>query len=386
MKTRRLLLLLWISFALTGLAVPETDKLTRIYKNELSRLASEYQAERIHAPQDHVAAMRALESGYQQSGELKSLLAVRKERKRFVGNPSPSKMKLVSTPAHLRAIQEAYISQSQSISGDHKRKTSELKAKYLQAMENLKKDLTRQGKIQSALAVMNEIEAVNSGQGDVDSHAVSGVVSPTPTRPNSYSSGDILDIEALGKRLHGEVMRWNSHSRQITIRYDFSDAEQIQNWKGGEWDQTHSALVCTRTVAWAKTHFLLVQEIEINALFEGSEQHAGIVIGDSLQAHLTNGDALQATLFQTSKEYPLSSFTVSNGKNLTMHHCKLALKSGRIEWSVDNSRIRRAILESQIRYPTYVGFGHMGATSAYDNITITGILSKEYVDYLKKQL
>jgi hypothetical protein len=61
-------------------------------------------------------------------------------------------------------------------------------------------------------------------------------------------------------------------------------------------------------------------------------------------------------------------------------------QSGRIEWSVDRTRVRRSSLEAPIRYPTYVGFGHMGATSGYDNITITGILSKEYIAYLMQQL
>ena len=384
MKTRFFALLLTTICALNALAVPEMEKLKNIYQSELSRLKTEAQGERLRLPQEHIAAMRELELMYQNDGELKPLLAVRGERERFISDPSVSAIVPVSSPKRLRSLQQTYIERYSGLSRERKTKLKELKDRYLQALEKLQKDLTRQGDIESALAVMNERDSYDSGADEGTSDSAADVPLPTSAlTPRSTT----LDVNALNMLLHGQVVRWNSYSRQITISYDFSDARQMEDWKGGRMDAVRGMLVCDRTVAWMRPQLLEVEEAKYDALLDGDEDRAGMVVGNSLQAHLiARTGIVEAKLFQTSEEHPLTRFTESREPSASVHHSELTIQNRSIEWTVDQGRSRKAILQVAIPYPTYVGFGHMGSVSAYDNITITGILSKEYEAYLRQQL
>lgn len=368
-------------------AVREMDTLKTIYQNEMKRLSSEYQNERLRAPQEHTASMRELEMGYQKSGDLKGLLAVRKERLRFVRNPKVSSIQPVSIPKRLQELQQAYISRCSNMGSDYKTKTRELHTKYMSALENLQKALTQKGEIESALEVMSEIDELKNGGTPTASSGrgtarVANPLSTSPVRP----SGDMLDIESLSSLLNGEVVRWNSYSREITITYDFSEESQMKDWKGGEWDTSRRLLRCNRTVAWVKLQLLKVVKVEYDVHFEGYEEFtAGFLIGDSLKADLVGGDVLNAKLFQTSEQHPLCSFSADFDRR-RKYRSKIVIEKGRAEWSLNGGRVRRAILQVPIRYPTYVGFGSMTSVSGYDNISITGILSKEYETYLKQKL
>jgi len=385
MKTSCFALLFALIFVWSASAVPEMDNLKTIYKAELARLRTETQGERLRMPQEHIAALKDLEMTYQQSGELKALLAVRKERERFIRDPSVPAIVLVSTPAKLRSLQQSYIERYNGLSSEQESKIDDLTEKYLRALEKLQKDLTRQGKIESALAVMNEIESPESDPVEDPTDTVDPAPSPVASRPIPPSTS--LDINTLSTLLFGRVLRWNSPTRQITIVYDFSDASQMTDWKGGRLDALRGMLVCDRTVSWARLQMLQISEIKYDAFFDGDDYRAGLVVGNALQAHLVGGDdALEAKLFQTSEQHPVISFAESGSTSARVHHSEFSVRDNRIDWSVDRGRKRTAVLQTPIRYPTYFGFGHMGAVSAYDNITVTGILSKEYEAYLKQQL
>ena len=363
------------------------EKLKAIYNTQMKRIASDYQNERLRAPQEHTASMRELEIGYQKSGDLKGLLAVRKERLRFVSNPKVSNIQPVAIPKRLQELQQAYITRCSNMGSDYKTKTRELHTKYMSALENLQKELTQKGKIESALEVMSEIDELKNGGTPTASSGrgtarVANPLSTSPVRP----SGDVLDIESLSSLLNGEVVRWNSYSREITITYDFSEESQMKDWKGGEWDTSRRLLRCNRTVAWVKLQLLKVVKVEYDVHFEGYEEFtAGFLIGDSLKADLVGGDVLNAKLFQTSEQHPLCSFSADFDRR-RKYRSKIVIEKGRAEWSLNGGRVRHGILQVPIRYPTYVGFGSMTSVSGYDNISITGILSKEYETYLKQKL
>ncbi len=386
MKLALSILLICMMSALSAPAVPEMDKLKSIYQTELTRLKSHWQGERLRLPLNHIAAMRDLEATYQQVGELKPLLAVRGERERFAANQSVDDIIPVAGPARLRVLQEAYIKDFKVLSTERVTRTFELREKYLRALVNLQKNLTRKGQIQSAVAVMNEVEARKKEFGVGNRDAVVGD-GGLPTVPHTKPRSSRLDIDALNDLLHGEVMRWNSQNRQITITYDFSDGEQMEDWKSGERDAARGMLACERTVAWLRPELLQISEVKYDAFVdEERKQRAGMVVGDSLQAHLISGAVLQAKLFQVSEQRPITRFVETSRPLSRVHRSELSIQNDRIEWVVNHARARQAILQEPIRYPACVGFGHMESKSAYDNITITGILSKEYEAYLKQQL
>jgi hypothetical protein len=163
MNTCRIVLSCCLCFSVSAIAaVPNVDTLKTIYKNEMQRFSSERQCERIRAPQKLISSMRELETSYQRAGDLKGVLAVRKERVRFLRNPKVSDIQPVSIPKRLRELQKAYISRSSNIESDYKTAKRELLTKYISALENLKIALTQKGKLESALEVMSEIEELKN--------------------------------------------------------------------------------------------------------------------------------------------------------------------------------------------------------------------------------
>ncbi len=386
MKTR-VLILCCLFYAISAVAaVPEMEKLKAIYNTQMKRIASDYQGERLRAPQEHTSSMRELESSYQKSGDLKGLLAVRKERLRFVNNPRVSAIEPVTTPVRLRDLQQKYISRYSNMGTDNDTKTRDLHAKYLSALENLQIALTQKGKIESALAVMNEIEETKSGNAAASDKPTSAPAADPFSTPSAGRKSDILDLETLNGVLNGNVTRWNSYSREITVTYDFSEASQMEDWKGGVRDASRGIMLCENTVAWVRLQLLQVLKVEHDVHFEGYKHFkAGFLIGDSLQADLIGGDTLDANLFQTSSQHPVTRFSTAFDRRRT-YRSALAFQQGRAEWSLNGGRTRRGTLQVPIRYPAYVGFGTMRSVSGYDNISITGILSKEYEAYLKQKL
>jgi hypothetical protein len=70
MKTPALILCCLLYSISAVAAVPEMEKLKAIYNTQMKRIASDYQGERLRAPQEHTSSMRELESSYQKSGDL----------------------------------------------------------------------------------------------------------------------------------------------------------------------------------------------------------------------------------------------------------------------------------------------------------------------------
>ncbi len=380
MKAISLLILCLIIQALSASAgVSEMEKLKRIYEQQLNSFAMESRGERLRLPKDHIAAMRELENRFQQSGELKELLAVRSERERFIGNPSIEAISPVFFPSQLRVLQEAYIKNYNSVSEKLENKTSDLREKYIRALTNLQKELTKKGKIESALVVMKEIEkTINSAPSTGNTAAAGSDFQPI----NNQGANGTVGFEDLIK---GKVIRWNSYTREITIEYDFSDENQMDDWKGGKWNSLKRAIECDRTVAWARPQFEEITFIACDSSFEDSNYKSGIVVGNDLQAHISGGSILQGKLFQSVEDHHVINFTEPGSPSKQGHRSEIRINGNSVELRLDQARTRRGMLETPIRYPTYIGFGVMDASSSYNNITITGILSETYVSYLKRQ-
>lgn len=141
-------------------SVPELDRYKAIYKQQLTKLANKTKYQRLHIPQYHIKELRKLEAEYQASGDLRSLLAVRTERERFIGDPRIDHIEPVEYPAKLRELQISYIKNYRIIKAKRKQNAENMRNKYTQALQRLQKKLTQQGKIDQALAVMKEIESI----------------------------------------------------------------------------------------------------------------------------------------------------------------------------------------------------------------------------------
>jgi len=364
--------------------VSELDRLKGIYQQELKRLQSQSRTQRLHAPQDHIKAMRKLEMKFQQSGELRNLLAVRKERERFIGDPRIDAISPVSSPPELRKLQQTYVSSYNTIREKRTREASDTKEKYIIILKKLQKKLTQQGKIESALTVMNEIEAEESG-----------VSTTAPSTGSSFDSNEFsseptksseIEIESLKELLHGEILRWNSYNKEITIKYDFSDENQMQDWKGGEWDGLSDVLNCRLTVAWLKIQMSEIRRIECDMFFQNSPHSAGLVIGNSMTAMIKEGRTIDGKIYQTSSEDAAVKIVNIENSYGQPYRNVISINDRQISWKVNGGRLRHGTLQDSIIYPTFIGFGSMSSESSYNNVTITGILSKKQIERLKKQM
>ena len=212
-------IIIYISLALslTASSVPELDRYKAIYQKELSSLKATSQTQRLHVPQNHIKAMRVLELEYQQLGDLKNLLAVRKERERFIRNPRSSAINPVTTPNKLRSLQKSYISNYNSIAETRTKKIDDLKYKYIIILKKLQTSLTKQGRIEEALVVMNEIESSDS----IDNTYKPTSFTPYAGNLDSEEDSKTLNSDTLGKLIHGKVTRWSSYNNQITTNVCF---------------------------------------------------------------------------------------------------------------------------------------------------------------------
>jgi hypothetical protein len=322
-----------------------------------------------------------LELEYQQSGDLKNLIAVRNERKRFIIDPSPDAVELVTSPDELRSLQESYIANYSSIYATNQKNIDDLKDKYKVLLKKLQITLTKQGKIDEALVVMNEIESPESG----DTHS-SGRLTPYAGSTNSEETSKTLNTDTLGTLIHGKVTRWSSYNNEITIYYDFSDSNQMLDWKGGKMDVVNNMLICDATVAWFKLQMKDLNKIECDMSLTLSSSKAGLVIGNSLTAVIEAGRKTTAKVYQSSPLNPLLEVSGIDNRSSRKYNSLLKLKSKEITWSINGELPRRGVASPPITYPAFVGLGNMTSSSSYDNITITGILSDKQVEYLKKQL
>ena len=128
-----------------------TEKATTTYIAGLADLQSEYQKQLIN-----------LDETLRKKGDLESILAVRKEKNRFAQTKTMPEDAVVQSPAELKALQQKYSKSALSLEDSKNKSLAVLAGPYLQTLEDLKKSLTQNGKIDDALAVKDEITKIKA--------------------------------------------------------------------------------------------------------------------------------------------------------------------------------------------------------------------------------
>ncbi len=387
--------LLMLVSAITAFSQPtgvaELDHYKTIYEQEVSRLMAKTQMQRLHIPQEHIKALQKLENEYQQAGDLRNLLIVRKERERFISDPRVNKIIPVSTPIKLRNLQVAYIHNYKAIKQARKKATEDIRSKYMAALKRLQTKLTKQGKIDDALIVMKELDALQSGTDNgitiekTDFSNFTSTNDNTFRAPTTHKAGD-LDAKTIAKLLNGEVNRWNSYNHEITIKYDFSNRDQAQDWKGGKIRGVRGRITCNRTIAWLKLQFSDIKRIEVDMLPSSTEKRAGFVVGRDLTAMITKDRTLDGKIYQSSEQSPI--VTIANIKQVYAqpYTSIVTINKQQISWNINGGRTRHGVLKQPIEYPTFIGLGCMTVESSYASVTVTGVLSTKMINRLKAKL
>jgi hypothetical protein len=140
------------------------DALKRIYEQESAKIVAEQRASLDALPHAYANALDALAKQLQSAGDLEGLVAVRDELARFVAQSNVAAGCVVTMPERLRNLQLDQIKRIAAVDVTRREKGVALIAKYLAALNTLKKNLTREQKIDDAMKVRAEIERVTAEQ------------------------------------------------------------------------------------------------------------------------------------------------------------------------------------------------------------------------------
>ena len=111
---------------------------------------------------DYGRELKALGAAYQTGGDLDGLIAARKEIKRFEYSSEIPAESIVTEPAKLKELQDKYAALAGGGGIEKSRKIVALTELYVAHLEDMKKQLTVSGDIESALAAKKEIERVQA--------------------------------------------------------------------------------------------------------------------------------------------------------------------------------------------------------------------------------
>jgi hypothetical protein len=366
--------------------VRELDRLKSIYEQQIQRLHTKNMTDRVHVPQDHIKALRKLELEYQQLGDLKNLLAVRNERKRFTISPGADDMTPVSSPEKLRELQLEYIKNYRKITRSLKNQIKSTRDQYIARLKILQKSLTKKGNIDDALIVMNEIEKTKRAG---KTNSVSSILSTNTDNPPPAAhveTSDKISLEDIENYFHGKIERWNSYNNEITISYDFSDSEQAKDWSGGTLDNIESTLVCHQSLVWLRIQFDMIKRVESGIKLEDPSRKAYIKIGKRLTIQLKEDPTVEGCAFQTSDSFPIIKVSKIRESYGRPYQSSVTLNDRQLSWSINNGVNHHGTLTAPINYPTFVGVGGSDSDASYSMVSVNGILSRKQIARIKEHL
>lgn len=132
-------------------ARPDLAAVTRAFDDRLAAALSRYSAK-----------LDEIYARHRESGDLDAVLAVRAERARFLADGAPTEAGRVAAPADLAALQDQFLRQHARWIGEREAAISGFAQVRLRELFTLQKELTRQDKIEEALAVRKQIEALKA--------------------------------------------------------------------------------------------------------------------------------------------------------------------------------------------------------------------------------
>jgi hypothetical protein len=369
----------------------------RIYADEVKKLTREHKNDLLKLPQDHIARLAELESSYRAAGDLKALLAVRKERERFIVDQAVGHIRVARSPARLGALQKSYIAEHKKAESSLDGELKELKDKYIRALERLQQSLTRENKIEEALIVMEEIEKLkkqsssntppsdfdSSPEPDPDQPPSGSVPEYVPEQPVAPSTS--LTLAKIRGVLSGDVKSWDPATATLEVEYEFPTAAQAADWTGGGTvDDIDAALVCEKQIVQFTLPFSSISEISFEALFRGSRQLARVSLGRQLNIDIGGGNDAKSRVWQGSIYEPI--LTSSDPlRTAIANRAEFTMSGNSIGLSVNYGQRETGMVQSAIKQPIFVCVGQITAESAYQRVVIKGTLTETAIRFLEQK-
>jgi len=146
-------------------APPELAKLKTSYDAAVAKQEQELEKRLSSLCSGYEEALEKLEAEYKEAGKLRPLIAVRKEEERFGASRTISRNDLVSEAAELRHLQINFGNSQAQCKRQYQKQHVSLTMRYVQMLSALQEQLTREDRIEDALAVEAEIKRVRSEHG-----------------------------------------------------------------------------------------------------------------------------------------------------------------------------------------------------------------------------
>ena len=161
----------------------------------------------ITAQAQYAKELEALAKSYQAKGELESVFAVKNEQDRFMNSGRIEDANIVPSPVELRNLQAQYKALPEQIG----QRTAK---QYLTSMEEKKKNLTVEGKLDEAMSVKKDIEKIQARYSvEVKSDSANSIAAITRAMMGKwrvkFSSGSVYTKEFLAD---GSVAENGTHS------------------------------------------------------------------------------------------------------------------------------------------------------------------------------
>lgn len=208
------------------------DASRKIYRDGLEKMDSEYRKRLRDVDSGYGKYLSSLSQSLQKKGDLEGVLAARNEVKRFETEGSvPAQADPALSPAivlargnYHQAVEDAGVERSRKIVAFTKH--------YESRLESLKKELTTAGKIEEALAVKAELEAleknerVTSAKFDLIARAAESKEPEAPAaevRPPSRlepvpPSPPVVGEAARMRVITQPVVHWSGHNPSVRLR------------------------------------------------------------------------------------------------------------------------------------------------------------------------
>lgn len=186
-----------------------------------------------------------------------------------------------------------------------------------------------------------------------------------------------MDARALKKRVAGEVVSWNPDTSEITLRYDFSKPEQLEDWPGGSIDE-HGRLLAAHKRVESRLTFSSIKSVEYEGCFISGDGRVTAAFGDCVlefgglgPSHLMyQGGNWQTPVIKTD--------AVAFSPNVLLKG-KAEIQGDELCWVLNGKVLDRKRMQRELLYPTTVRFGMERSDTSYDNVVIVGVLDRDSV-------
>ncbi len=208
-------------------------------------------------------------------------------------------------------------------------------------------------------------------------------------RPSELNNGKIqslkvlepiphLDRADLQEGLSGTVQEWNSRTGEITVMYDFDSLSELQEWDGGSIN-SDGQLDANRRILRLTVPFESVHRVAYDGFFYSGDGRITMHVG-GLTAEF-GGHGGRHLIYQANWRNLVAQVSggVSPGRT---YSASLDLSRERVRWVLNEEQLLDAVLQRPLMSPVQLNVGHPYSHTAYDNVTVSGVLDPRFLQHL----